>query len=1001
MLESTSKTHVDSIDSQIQALNQDLTQKEIQEVNKIILWVAYGRTWLNLDEMDSVLSIHQGGADAISGFRAGSSLMSLSEKLKKRYNLFQMSPGSQWVKFRSDRFKTRITDLGKSVSTSSTRAGNVSGIHETEIRIIEHFLSQVCPADLYSKFRFTEFFNQKRSLKERDYIHQDSNNAELQIALTCLRIITEPRDDKTARLRSYALRYFLDHMKAVDLARADATLKAHMGPVLLQLFTETSVVTSTFCLSPKEGTDLGKHLSLDLPNFLARRKAWLWTPEGAQEVLKWLTDSSVLENVTNRAQLDLVKRFIRAPVSESRFVLLQAAATHTASLLLQTPEGLSGDDICFATIFLHGYVSNEKALRQIAIRKSLLKDITGESSVKFDEPRSLSVGDLQPIEDWASKALDIREKDSLWESQMARLTNIVCFHGENIRQQAVVQAVVQRTNRALELDNDNWLAWYYKTTFGVMDASEAIDTLKDVTERMQRAAKADPGWLDIKDRRPLLADLYFQLGNRLWSTGTDIDSATHFHLKCLKYPSHDQSYRNFAIVFRDYRKAKVWTHVMNFLAELARNNDWTLESVHSLANYLLRGYVFQKTVACAVKSTGRWDVVESFFARIIRRLEQDSNSPSDALFWVRCSYGRILSITGHDEDNLIHLWQKAIDDQQSGRNKHSSLTTDAMYNVVNKLAPIYAKRGQAPNSTPKSVLGYIMRLREMTKLSKEAWSNKTASCCLARLHLVIGQEQEAKHAVTELIRSALEMLSDDDPSNDFDAMFYLLASVFATMNDEVQTRAAWHLMSYVVGKPPKIATQQDVASEAIFPSEESTQEQVTDKALEEAHGNSVETSGSAHPATIEDETKQLGKKSQADSTGPEVDEVAKGYNLPGSTDVDAHSHRTENAPVLGRDNEEWVECDGCEERWNAEDELYTCSNCMGQVQFCGRCMDKLSKGELEEDVCDKNHRLIYIPKVSPVRAPTTENTVMVPVAGQYLTLEDWKLQVRSLYITTI
>lgn len=1012
-MENTDKTHVDSIDTQIQALNQELTQKELREVNNIILWVGHGRSWFNLDEMDSILSAHRGVTDAISGLPG--SLMSLSEKLKNRYTLFQVSPGSQWVKFRSDEFKTRIADLSKSPSAGTSNMDSISGIHETEIKIVEHFLSQVCPEDLYSRFRFAEFFNQKRHSQEKDHICQDSNNADLKIALICLSIITEPRDDKSVRLHPYALSYFLDHMQAVDLARADKTLKAQMGPLLLRLFTEVGAITSTFCVLPGRMTDVGRYLSLDLPIFLEKRREWLWTSKGAQELLRWLTDSSVVENVTSKAHLDLVKHFASPATSPAgrRFVLLQEAAIYAASLLFQTPEGLATQNIRFATIFLHGYVSNE-TLWQNTVQTAPPPAGMGETLVEFDEPGTLSLGDLHCIEDWAFKTLNVKEKSSLWESQMAHLTKIMCA-GEN-----VPQIALQRASKALELDKNNWRAWYYKAVFGVKDDWEAVDILKKVTQKMERAAKSDPPWLDIEDRRSLLADLFLQLGNRLWSIGKELDLASRYHLKCLEY--HDQSYINYADVLFGYGKAKAWTHVMDFLMELTRNDRWT-QSVHLFVYELLNWQSFSDTVALAVKSTRRWDVIESLFPRVIKRLEESEPS-FDALFIVRYSYGYILNTGGHDEDTAIHLWQKAIDDGQAGRYKYDSVTTDDLYNVVNELAQLYSRRGQDPDSAPESVGELIIRLEMMIKLSKETWRNTIASCCLARLHLTIGQEKEAKHAVLELVRSALEMLSDDDPSNDGSAL-YLLASVFATMNDEVQTLAAWHLMSYVVVKSPEEITQQpDSNPQAIDPNDEIRQGPVTANAVdqaqtedptgrgeldpaedsqrtaeEEAYGSSVETSGLVRPAMIEDETDQQENGSQ-DNNAAKVDEVANGHKVPESTDADEHSYRTGHAPGLGRHNF-LVSCDECDQVWNAEDDLYTCNNCSGRMLFCSRCMDRLSKGELEKAVCDKSHRLTYIPKWSPCQASGRGNTVMVPVGGESLTLEDWKLQVRSSYITTI
>lgn len=51
--------------------------------------------------------------------------------------------------------------------------------------------------------------------------------------------------------------------------------------------------------------------------------------------------------------------------------------------------------------------------------------------------------------------------------------------------------------------------------------------------------------------------------------------------------------------------------------------------------------------------------------------------------------------------------------------KYSSITTEDLYNVVNRLAPIYSRREQDPSSSPESVEEFLIRSETMIKPSKE------------------------------------------------------------------------------------------------------------------------------------------------------------------------------------------------------------------------------------------------------------------------------------------
>lgn len=280
VLESAGKERSQHILGEIEQLNNTRTSKEIAEINEIILWILYGRQWLGPKRMTAVLYVKSGEL----------SLLSLEAKFQMKYSLFEVDSDGI-VDFRSSEIADLIPERQESYKDV---LGPESGqkIQYSEVAMIKHFLGTVCPPDIYAKFGFDEFFDRKLSLKG-DYIcRDDKDTAEVKLAVTCLRILTEERDKRHEWLRPYAMKNFLWHLSAVDLALVDREWKSAVGLRLLKLFTdEASIDTLLWIPGQADAAAFGHRV----------HSTWIESDDAVNEVLTWFRDSAVVSQIFDKS----------------------------------------------------------------------------------------------------------------------------------------------------------------------------------------------------------------------------------------------------------------------------------------------------------------------------------------------------------------------------------------------------------------------------------------------------------------------------------------------------------------------------------------------------------------------------------------------------------------------------------------------------------------------------------------------------------------------------
>ncbi|KAI2608023.1 hypothetical protein GGR54DRAFT_393194 [Hypoxylon sp. NC1633] len=986
VLANADKTRTDQIDAELRRLNNIRTIKEIQEINEIIMWVETSRQWFSVPMMEDIISVKHWRSSVIQAEataesptltrrKTGSpslestlqetapapvtlSLLPFCQKLAEKYPIFAVTD-SGVIDWRSPEIKDRVPSkaLERDAAFNPTASGPQI-IQESEISIIRHFLNNVCPQDLYNRFDFEQFFNAKLGAGKKEYICLDPDNASIKIVITCLTILTkkELRDNKD--LRHYAVYWLLDHFQEVDLSAADRDLKAQVGPLLVEVFTSECGVDSMFWpfdLNVSTKTwDEGEYALLSVA-----RGDWLYSMSGVQEVSRWLHDSSVTKYVTSDSGMSFIKAVKEsANLHEAVFSF---AAKYIAHHLFRRTE-FTPRQFRSACWFIRGYLSRlnlEKSSRM----PSEPTPYTDESCPEWKEfeSREFKLEEINEIEAWAAtvlgKANDTPVQASSWEIHGSLIMFQLCSS-----QEGVVDIYQGRARKAIELNPKNWHACHFIAKQSSTSNEEAVELLSRAKQAVDELRRSSKTWMRDSSNPALLARITLDLGDRLWDLGKDYKLAAQTHRECLQYDYvHFVSYTE---VLARYQKRKAWDEFIAFI-EILNNTSptWTAFFDELVNQFVVNLVSVRETnmLAEAADAAKRWDVIEAFFTLAIDiGIQQEA---CDLVFLLRDGFAKTLSASVNGEaqlDKIVSIQEVALEDVRLHRPENlSPAAVDAM---ADSLAQTYLSKAFEPDLPVEKVDRYGALLAGLLPdLSEvDVLMNFVSICCLVRYHCKRKSDSKlARDCMEIIVRTGIELLSDDDDDNDY-AAYSLLAQALLIVGDIENARITWTLYNML---------------------------------QYEAHvkwQNWMTTTGQGLTNGDEGSTNGLGGEHKAITSN--------GKDGSGAEPASEEPEKPE--PIVG--------CDACGKQYViVEMPVYTCADCVGRIHLCQECHALLMQDKLEKKLfnCKKSHEHAFM-EIPPWDASLIERMprgcVPLPDSWEggrrWMTLDDWKGELRKLYL---
>ncbi|XHF97469.1 hypothetical protein AWENTII_001054 [Aspergillus wentii] len=732
VLEDAGKERSQQILGEIEKLNTIRSSKEIAEINEIIIWIIYGREWFTPPLMASVLYLKTGEL----------SLLPLDTKLQTRYTLFEVDSDGD-IDFRSLEMARIIPDRSRSMNDGFSPE-SAKRIQPTEVSMIRHFLTTVCPPEVYEKFDFESFFENKLSRKEGQICKDDKDNAEIKLAFACLRILTEERDSRRDLLHPYSVRYLLQHLSSVDLAFADREWKSAVGPRLLQLFTDEPSIDSLVWTDVPEKAPMFRWKT---------RSAWLDGEDAINEILRWFRDSAVISKITDQACRAWIANLVASP--QPGEILLKPLARRMAVHWLREPSQLNLARNAF--YFIYRFMNKMDHIKGIP-------NHTKRVCKKHHEHDHPTLETIHEIEACSEELLKIKTKDSLWEVQMAIILEGFTFAGD----------AENRCRHALRLNPSNWRASYYLARV-IASNTEAIGILKAITERLQ----ANKKWMQEPCNKKALAQMFFEMGQKYWAA-QQFDLATQSHTKSLE--TNFTGYDRVLNIFDQYSGKDRWDDIVAMLEMIDKSPQADL---FQMLVYLARKETIHDILLQTALETGRFDLLVRIYDGAIQYATETKAFVD--LYYIRYHYANALYQRPDSEERAIDIWETALKEDLP----RSYLDLEAtLPGLIVKLAPVYLRKARAAGRDSEAANAYLGRI--LSILPSEVAENNMvfpAKLYLARYYHVQGDVLRAKQVARSVVKMALEILSDDDEENDYLAYWRLLL-VFLPLGDEKNAFAA-------------------------------------------------------------------------------------------------------------------------------------------------------------------------------------------------------------------
>ncbi|KAJ5683311.1 hypothetical protein N7462_006476 [Penicillium macrosclerotiorum] len=749
----------DTIVRKMELLNETLSDEDISDLNDLLTWVVFGKRLLSLQELEAVLFLKT----------RESSLRSLAEKITSQYSsliriqgephpVTKIIPPSSWVSMVSDSIEEFLRTAVEPGNPEDVENVELAGdVNELEVRIVRRFLESVCDDKLFQKFGFEDFFQRKLKGKTAR-VGVDIDMAHLRIAVACLEVISAKESPDTAPLLDYAILNFWEHLKDADPSLTHPQHKTAFGPLLVKLFTEEETIERWWT---QENTWL---------------RLWIFTDELSDPVLKWLRDSAVTKNLSSE-QSKWVKSL--SSKSEPDADLFEHIARFMARTWLQS--GVAEIVYTFNTVY--GYINKIENRKNPSIKR-----ITGDKDIE-----SIEASQIFDTAEWAQRQIGLK---SLGYEETRNLARTLREHGKYTE-------AIEQFKLASNFENDNWVAqWGLADCYAFQkEYDRAIEILEAVKKRIEtgEVAESEDARVDLPYISRDLAEWNKEAGHSeqtlaiyeglLRDNPDDCDTVLSlmmlFHqnenypgllefLKSRKDSMEESSGMDrWTQAFHAHYNNEEYHEALFALASAQENFDMVLDSYNVAATAAQKRY-------SEARNSG--NTSEEEFSRVCQALLMHNAA--------LLSYKH----AGHNVERTefaIDQWMRVL---QMDEREESYLSHVKTF-VCNKLARVCFQEARRDPATAGPYLEHLNEVAVFKSTGSLGWGYDGAypTRLLARWHALQGDEQKAKDVLRAHVKLNMDILSDEDPLNDWQG-YRGLAMHLMFAGQEADALAAWSLI---------------------------------------------------------------------------------------------------------------------------------------------------------------------------------------------------------------
>ncbi|PYH72109.1 uncharacterized protein BO88DRAFT_402379 [Aspergillus vadensis CBS 113365] len=736
----------DTIARKVEMLNETLSDEDISDLNHLLTWVVFAEYPLTLEQLEAALFLKC----------REPSLRPLAENIRDQYSSLLCIQSAR-VYLVSDSMKDFFRTSSDSEGTRDDQdMDTVGDVSEAEVRIVRRFLESVCDPKLFNKFGFDEFF--KRKMKGKTVrIAVDTETAHLMILSACLEVMCSKPSPNLKPLLQYAENNFGEHLMRADPSLIHPHQKIAIGPQLVKIFTDDEVINRWWRASSYR-----------------LRVLWIYDDDYAEVTLKWLQDSAVTKNISKEE-----KKWVKSLSSKSELDadLLEHVGRVCARKWLQYgPRNLE-------------YVFND--VRGYITKIENRKDPKIERLVSDPDAEQVQTSHILDAAKWAQAQIGLDTLGYEENRNLARTLRVFGKYDEAIKHFKLTSTLAQ----------DNWSSQWgladcyagrkeFTTAIEILEATKkGIENGETGSAEELKAELADMNrdlaeWNKEAGQSEVTLDIYEKLLQEFpddYDTALALMTLLHKHGNYQRLLQFLQSMESPTDEFNNFNRQIQLFHIHSDRPEY---HEALFASVHSDRefNIILKSYEAAIDAAKTRVAQGRKaSKPEEEWGAQICQIELMYHL---ALLYYDNSAGNFDRV-----DLAINQWLQIL----HMNDNDDFFVADRKARAGSELAIVcYEKALQHPN-TAASYLAQLENVAAL-KLGEDTIHGTYPARLLARYHALQGDEKKVKNVLRSYIKLNLDLLSDDDPLNDWQG-YNGLAMHFMFAGHDADALAAWSLIT--------------------------------------------------------------------------------------------------------------------------------------------------------------------------------------------------------------
>ncbi|KAL9082575.1 MAG: hypothetical protein Q9165_008855 [Trypethelium subeluteriae] len=883
----------------INELNVSLNAQEIEQLNELLLWAIYGMTWMSVDEMRA----------AVLQRTKRSPHQKLEKKIKQKYDkILEVDSDNDLVVrdldvcdfFLSSKWIRHEEELEKNAEPTISMTIRLNHV---EFPKAQRFFWDLSERMMFDKFSFAAPTTDSRK------VMISANPAESHLTLTnrCFSILLDDMTEESKVLGRYALAHLPSHLRE---------LREEMNFASLTLAEKQEIVRNLVSLL-RSAEYFERHLN---EGFL-HGQYWVDDDSASNAVQAWLRDFDAIGQLSRQD-----RGWVGHNTCGDRLLPLQDLATMIARHWLC--ERTWAPDSLFS--WIDGFieqklVSQEKAENEEPESMDPAENEPKEAKASDDSRPNATIEQKSPSArvrravEWVEKQIKVFEKNSLWHERLGA---------------TYVQISEPKLAKEAFLNAKNWPDCSWRVSEGLALAHDAQDDREEAVREMENVfdylrAKKD---LTKGERESFIknllksADWQKELHN---TTGAVEKLKEAVGLDPLSYPSY---YRLLALYMESAQESGAVALLKDLSAQPSAENSLT-----RLGSMLLEFSNWPEPQDC-FETVFRISKHNDIFFVVLETLQTAltfaQNSKTNAhVVDLLISHGVALAHHSDEEKNLELALARWMDCCKIGFQSNYWKEISSGIWAARYVFNYHFSNARSTISLSNEFRIHMVELEELTRKAKTSpFAAQALRLSLASFYSLAGEQEQARKLLLDDMKVGLDLLCDDDPTNDYYA-YGQIANILMHVGDDLNALSGWSLF----GPDERYRSQED-----------SPPAQTQDSSDKEISGT-TETPGEAQGGQPEHPIS--GKCLDEGNTPSEAGESEKREDsVPASA-----------IPKKKREDSMPFRCDGrCQNSWTYQDSIWFCKVC-DDVQFDDQCLQKLQNGTLERFVCSRDHSWLRVP----------------------------------------